>query len=310
MPVDSPFRSDSRSCPCCQSNRAHPWLGSQPPAETAAWDAVAKSWAGFFQTKLFFTYHRCDSCGLLYCPTYFDEGQLAQLYGRMADNTAGLGAEGTARTQQGYVDHLRHPMGEGDYLELGPDIGLFTQEFARRFDVQAKRRYWLFEPNVAVHDELRRRMAGHRLEVRTALLNMDEIPARSLGAVVMIHVLDHLLDPLGVLRALREKMHPGASLYIVTHNERSLLARALGRKWPAFCLQHPQLFAPKTMMALARQAGFDVTEVRRTTNYFPMAYLVRHGLYAVGLDLPAIGRLRAPAVGLKLGNMMTVARAR
>lgn len=307
--VDPSFRPVTRGCPCCAASAAQPILGSQPPAEAAGWEALAKSWAGFFQTKLFFTYHRCGSCGLLYCPTYFDEAQLGRLYGSMADNTAGLGADGTARTQQGYVDHLRHPVVDGDYLELGPDIGLFTQEFARRFDPQATRRYWLFEPNVAVHDELRRRMSGQRAEVRTTLLNMDEIPPQSLGAAVMIHVLDHLIDPRSVLRTLREKMRPGASLYVVTHNERSWLARALGRRWPAYCLQHPQLFEPKTMAALARQAGFEVTAVRRTTNYFPMAYLARHGLYAVGLNWPAIGRVRGPAIGLKLGNMMTIARA-
>lgn len=297
----------TRCCPGCGSARARAEAASRPPAEEARWEELQQCWAGFFQRKVFFTFARCQDCGLLYSPRYFSEAQLGRLYASMADNTAGLGAERMNRTQAGYVAGLSEAA-EGDFLELGPDIGLFTAAYAGRFDTSCRRRYWLYEPNVAVHDELRRRLRGHALEIRTQLMGYDEIPDGSLGVVVMIHVLDHLSDPQRVLSDLVRKLRPGGRIHIVTHNEGSLLARGLRARWPAFCLQHPQLFRPATITRLLKSAGLEVESIRRTTNYFPVPYLLRHGLYALGIDWPALGRLPAWEMGLKLGNIMTSGR--
>lgn len=296
-----------RCCPCCGSSRARAETASKPAAEIAGWEILQNCWAGFFQRKVFFTFARCEDCGLLYSPRYFSDEQLGRLYASMADNTAGLGAERMNRTQSGYVAGITEAA-DGDFLELGPDIGLFTAAYARRFDPQCRRRYWLYEPNVAVHQELRRHLAGHTLELRTQLMGYEEIPDGSLGVVVMIHVLDHLLDPRRVLADLQRKLRPGGRIHIVTHNEGSLLARALGPRWPAFCLQHPQLFRPATITGLLQSVGLKVDSIRRTTNHFPIPYLIRHGLYAIGINWPGLSRLPAWEVGLKLGNIMTSGR--
>jgi hypothetical protein len=126
----------------------------------------------------------------------------------------------------------------------------------------------------------------------------------------MIHVLDHLLDPAGILRELRGKLLPGATVVIVTHNESSLLRRMFARRWPAFCLQHPALYNPRSMRSLIESAGYELVQIKRTVNYFPLQFLVKHLLWAIGLKVestPAFGGL---SIGLKLGNMITVARPR
>lgn len=299
-----------RSCPCCGSVHARVQTSSTPPAEKCAYPVLQACWAGFFQKKVFFTFVRCEDCGLLYTPCFFSDEQLACLYASMSDNTAGLGAEKMNRTQSGYVTGLANDVSEGDFLELGPDIGLFTAAYALRFDPQGRRRYWLYEPNVAVHDALRRRMTGYALEVRTQLMGYDEIPDGSLGVVIMIHVLDHLLEPKRMLLDLQRKLRPGGRIHIVTHNEGSLLARVLRTRWPAYCLQHPQLFRPTTITRMLGEVGLEVNSIWQTTNYFPMSYLLRHGFYALGLDWPSLSRLPSWEVGLRLGNIMTSAQKR
>jgi hypothetical protein len=81
----------------------------------------------------------------------------------------------------------------------------------------------------------------------------------------------------------------------------------MGRRWPPFCLQHPQLFSPASITSMLRRSGFASATVDRSTNYFPVDFLVKQAGKAIGLKFD---RLPAPkaSLGLKLGNMITMAK--
>jgi len=272
-----------------------------------AWQDLRESWRGFFKQKIFLTYARCQHCGLLYAPRYFTDAALADLYGHMPDNSAGLAQAQLQRTQLGYFNFLcEHADLAGDYFELGPDIGLFTQFVAARKTAGC---LWLYEPNTVVHPELARRAAGPVLHIRPEMTDFSAVPDGSISVCVMIHVLDHLPDARGLLRQLRRKLRDDARVLIVTHDERSLLARMLGPRWPAYCLQHSQLFNRNSTRRFLAECGLRVIETRRSTNYFPASYLLKHLLFAVGLRALA-ARIRGDSfvLPLRLGNIMTVAR--
>ncbi|WP_420146426.1 class I SAM-dependent methyltransferase [Sphingobium sp.] len=73
-------------------------------------------------------------------------------------------------------------------------------------------RYWLFEPNQAVHTPLRQAAGGKPTEILTDMTDLSPVPDGSVGLAVMIHVLDHLLDPLAMLRSIYAKLKPGGAL--------------------------------------------------------------------------------------------------
>ena len=223
----------------------------------------------------------------------------------MAPNMDAVNDDALERTQLGYFKELRKWSGlTGGFLEIGPDVGMFTEYCARNGDFS---KFWLCEPNVDVHNDLRRRLAGKDFVISTSLLDLAEIPDGSLSVVAMIHVLDHILDPLIFLRALRAKVDPKGIVLIVTHNERSLLAKGLKARWPAYCLQHPHLFNPESIAGMLGAAGFDTVKVNRSVNHFPVTFLAKHLAYALKLgeiNLPALPGLQIP---LKLGNMITIA---
>ena len=123
----------------------------------------------------------------------------------------------------------------------------------------------------------------------------------------MIQVLDHLLDPVATLSELKTKLLPGAKLLLVTHNEQSLLRKLIGWKWPAFCLQHPQIYSPQSITQLLEKAGYTVNSIKRTKNYFQASFLLKHLLWALGIKVQTIPRILDFTVGLKLGNMITIA---
>lgn len=296
----------SRDCPVCGSKAfAQDTIHSEVMGESLDFDALVPCWNGFFKDKVFFSYARCDGCGVLYAPTFFNGSQLEQLYGQMPPNMAEVPLEALRRTQRGYFDALRSCSDlQGGYIEVGPDIGLFTENCVRegRFE-----EYWLFEPNRDVLSALSKIVEGRKFHIIHDMFGFSHVPDHSASAAVMIHVLDHLLDPVAALRQLRQKLKPGARLLLVTHDESSLLRRITGWRWPAFCLQHPQIYNPQSMRVLLEAAGFEVLQQSKTVNFFQIGFLVKHLLWAFGMKVQSVPGFGHFTLGLKLGNMLTMA---
>jgi len=127
-----------------------------------------------------------------------------------------------------------------------------------------------------------------------------------LAVAVAIHVLDHFLEPQELLNHLMPKLRSGGWILLVTHNGNSLAARAFGQRWPAYCLQHPQIYSSSTIKQSLIRAGFSDIRVMRTVNYFPVTYLLRHFLFACGLGRVSLPELPAWTIGLKLGNIAAI----
>lgn len=295
-----------RNCPSCGTAPPDaPTDSSQMRAEDMQFADLVPYWNGFFKDKVFFSYARCGNCGLLYAPTFFNGPQLEELYGQMPPNMAEVPLEALRRTQYGYFASLKNcsPLA-GGYIEVGPDVGLFTECCARegKFD-----EYWLFEPNRDVAAVLEKTVNGSKHHIVHDMFGFACVPDGAASVAVMIHVLDHLLDPVATLRELRAKLAPDARLLLVTHDESSLLRRVVGWRWPAFCLQHPQIYNPDTIRRLLQRAGFDVERQDKTTNHFQVSFLLKHLLWAFGIKVNSVPSFGQITVGLKLGNMLTVA---
>lgn len=306
----------SRRCPTCGYDGAlrEPEVTSHPKAEslsfdelTSYWKAESLYWDALLNEKVFFSYYRCVKCQTLFCRDYFTPLQLEELYSRMPDNAHGIPVRILRKTQKGYFNILKqHSSLTGGYLEIGPDIGLFTEFCAKEgsFD-----HFWLFEPKVSVRETLREAMSGKNYDICSNMFDLSPIPDKRSSTAVVIHVLDHLFDPKLTLIELRKKLTRSAVVLMVTHDQASLLPKIIKNKWPPYCLQHPQLFDRGSIRGLVEATGYRVLEIRKSYNYFPLMHLAKHLLLAIGLDkvgipLPNIDSFQVP---LKLGNIVTVA---
>lgn len=295
-----------RHCPICNKKGKYKILiKTEKRAEQTPFKNLAVYWNGFFKEKIIFSYARCKACGLLFCPTFFTEKQLNILYAQMAPNMDEVPKKAIKNTQYGYFTTLKnHSALRGDYLEIGPDVGFFVENTVREgfFD-----RYWLFEPNRSAVTSLSQIVKGKKFKIIHEMTDFSMLPNHSVSTVVMIHVMDHLLDPVATLSELRRKLTSDARLLIVTHDESSLLRRIFGWKWPAFCLQHPQIYNFKTTSILLQEAGFNVIQQHKTINYFKLNFLVKHFLWAIGLRVKRVPSFGNVIIGLKLGNILTIA---
>lgn len=298
-----------RDCPICQAKtKSMIEVSSNQRAEALSYESLLPYWNGFFKEKIFFSYARCVECKLLFSPIFYGSDQLEVLYGQMPPNMDLVPIADLVKTQKGYFDQLKKfsPLKNG-YIEIGPDIGIFTENCSREggFD-----NYWLCEPNKEVMGALTKSVGNKKFTIIEDMIGFNQIPNRSAGAAVMIQVLDHLLDPVTTLSELREKLLPGAKLLIVTHNEQSLLRKIVGWKWPAFCLQHPQVYNPSSITKLLEKAGYKVNSIEKTRNYFEFSFLMKHLLWAFGIRVKEIPTIFNFTIALKLGNIITVATPR
>lgn len=296
-----------RLCPSCQSDTLRQAVVcSKPRAENIPFTQLLTQWGkDIFTHKSFFSYGRCTSCGLLYCPAYPDDHRLQQLYGGMSPNMAELPEECLRSTQRAYLQTaLRHEPPAGDVIEIGPDRGLLAYELARN---QQFHKFWFIEPNKLIHSQLQEAVQPKECHISEDLNRYDHIPDNTASLAVMVHVLDHLTHPLHHLKQIHRCLKPGGVLSIVVHNERSLLARCFGSRFPIYCPYHPQLFNPRTLATALENAGFLNSTISRTVNFYPVGYLAKNAAFRVGFDGSWIPMMRATVMPLRLGNIQAVA---
>jgi hypothetical protein len=295
-----------RKCPACDSDPPElAEIASEIEAENLLFEEAKRYWVGLFTLKSHFSYFRCQSCGLLFNKYYFDANQLSELYSNLEPNMHEVPRSLLLKTQKGYFDKFKkYSKLSGNYLEIGPDVGLFIESSPK--DSMNFERYYLYEPNISVHCELKKLLNNKTINLSTSLSGYKDIKNDSINDVVMIHVFDHMTDPYATLITLKEKMISGATLSIVTHDEGSLLRKIIKQKWPPFCMSHPQIYNEKSIKNILTRAGFTVRYCGKTKNFFSINYLVRHLLWLCGIKTREITLFGNLSIGLKLGNIITI----
>jgi SAM-dependent methyltransferase len=109
---------------------------------------------------------------------------------------------------------------------------------------------------------------GHRVVAGAA-----ELEAESLDVITLFHVLEHLADPLGVLRELRTRMAPGGAMLIeVPHARDALFTLYDCEPFKAFTFwsEHLVLHTRTSLRLLLAAAGFGDIEITGYQRY-PLA---------------------------------------
>jgi hypothetical protein len=295
-----------RACPICGSLSVPslPNSMAKKPAEKMSFVEVKSYFIGLRHDQIFFSYFRCLDCELLYCPWYFTKEQIAILYSEMPDNTMGEDKSTISRTQSAYAKWiLQDGVNSRAYLEVGPDIGLLIRKIV---SLQTPRRAAFIEPNSSVQPEL---IESVREISKVEIVDfVENLQSSDFTLIVGIHVFDHLLDPIQDLIALRQRANNGAHISIVVHNEKSKLRQLLNSKWPPFCLQHPQLYNPKTLENLLHRSGWTVQKINKSTNWYHLRYLAQISLTILGLKDYVSQILPNVEVPIRVGNIITLAQ--
>ena len=202
----------------------------------------------------------CRACALVYVNPRPTMEALARLYNDQVISWTDYYVEHAPEDRRSFARRLdlieRHVEqgSERRLLELGCGTGTFLQVATGRgwsgrgIDVNAE--------SVGVC-----RAAG--LDVVCGTFPHPTFDGQAFDLAVMSDFIEHVTDPLAVLRATRERLAPEGLLFITTPDVGSPLARAAGLRWPHLKpVEHLTYFSRATMRALLDRAGFEPVVLR------------------------------------------------
>ena len=283
-----------QNCPICKSNIKNEAIIKPDIDPLKSLKIRKKLWTIFQSERIFFPYHRCQ-CGLLTNKIFLKEKMLKHLYSDMSDNVhSGEDVQNDIKTKNGYLNQLKdilYKKKDLKFLEIGADNGNFLSLVKK---TNPKVKSIVVEPNKRMHKKLK--------SLTNKVYNdIKKVPKNEkFDLIVAIHVFNHVPNFLRFLKILKNKLKKGGFIYGVVHDEKSVMAKILGNRWPAYRLQHPHLFNPTTINKAFLKLKCNKKFIKKTVNFFNFGFLLKHLIMAVfkkKINFPNFF-----TIGLKLGN--------
>jgi SAM-dependent methyltransferase len=259
---------------------------------------------------------RCVSCGLVWVTPRFTECSLGAVYDESYWRSVAPRARGYAdyrRDQPLYLKTFRrrlavvrrHVSRPGTLLDVGCAAGFFMQ-------VMRDEGWTVYgvEPSAGIVAHAREQLGLGTIHVGT----LDGAPHApgTFDLVTLWDVIEHVPDPIALLRRARELLRPDGTLILETQDIDSLVARLLGRRWHHFKHdEHLYHFGRSTVRELLARAGLRFVEMAHGAagKYVSLGFVVERAARvhpALSRLLRALARAEKANLYVNLGDEMIV----
>lgn len=150
-----------------------------------------------------------------------------------------------------------------------------------------------------------------RKYMKVSMFDDNCVADNSSDVIAIFHTLDHLEQPIEMLRTAHRKLRSGGKILIAVHNVAAISARVLKSRSPIFDIEHTFLFSPQTLKLAMESAGFKDVIVKPYFNLYSLSYLMhlapipkhlKEGIFASEFN-NLLSRLK---IWIPLGNLFAV----
>lgn len=220
-----------------------------------------------------FHLRQCRDCELIFIWPRLPDDALAELYGEEFYFPSDSPFQGLAQGVKDLIQDARRQVIEkraphGRLLDVGSGDGAFVDHMSRHgwdatgVDFSA----------AACELATRRGLHGRFLH---GSIHRPELDAGSFDAITLWQVLEHIAEPLPMLRRVRELLGPGGLFVASVPNIEGLSALLTGDRWWGLDVpRHLVHYTPRTLRRAVQDAGLRVVDVRHFSfQYDPYALL-------------------------------------
>jgi len=175
-------------------------------------------------SNVVFKYYKCTSCGLVSLANVPEDLGRYYVPDYHGIPTAVEHVEKRARHEHYKIELIRRFATGGNLLEIGPSWGAFCLLAKRAgFKVEAIER----DPECC-------KFINSQIQVKAVLsdreaMALDQVTAPDV--IVLWHVIEHMREPMALLKRAAQRLVPGGVLLVATPNPRALQFQLFGRYW-------------------------------------------------------------------------------
>ena len=190
----------------------------------------------------------CRDCGLVYTNPRVAASELLDEYEKTKDED--YFSEAEARSMNAYLSIavIRRFLANGRLLDVGCSTGFFLNAARLSFEVEG------VEPSRWAREFAREKL---KLKVDHTTLDEAKFPDGRFDAVTLNDVIEHVPDPLSLLKEVHRITRPGGIIYVMTPDIDSLSAKLLGGRWWGLRPAHIYYFSTDTLTDLLEKAGYE-----------------------------------------------------
>ncbi|OMG93384.1 class I SAM-dependent methyltransferase [Achromobacter xylosoxidans] len=243
---------------------------------------------------------RCPVCDLVYVSTPPAQDELAQAY-HVADYDSSDEAADAARA---YIKAMKPILDQMQRRERVLEIGSGTGVLLDLLQDHGFSDLVGVEPSSAAINAA----PAHRRDwLREGIFREEDYEPGSFDLICCFMTMEHVQDPMATARSAAKLLRPGGTFVTVTHDYRSFVNRAMGKRSPIIDIEHMQLFSQASIRQLMERCGLADISVRPFVNRYALSYWIRlaplplklkrglqQGTQAIGL-----GNMK---IGLNVGN--------
>ncbi len=203
---------------------------------------------------------RCTECGFIQTTSF---SSVLSFYEKMEDHTY----EATRLERQiqarELLLRLKPYAPKGRLLDIGAGSGILLEE-ALNLGYQAE--------GIDPSDWLTQQGRKRGFIVHEGVLPHPQANG-PYDVATLIDVIEHVSNPMDVLKEIRKVLSPNGYLFVVTPDVSSIAAHLLGKRWWHFRIAHIGYFNKSNLDLALVKAGFQKKLVFRPSWYFPADYL-------------------------------------
>ena len=255
--------SQSPSCWICRSKRTVRWKPNNLNRPLAVDDLKITDDRYGVTLELW----RCKHCQFIFASNH-EFNNLVSLYEQLNDTEYNDDYEVRSLQMQWLLKKAREYYPDAKtLLDIGSASGVLIAEATKK-GLNAIG----IEPSRALVDAAREH---HAVELIHGVFPHAQIKDKQFDLVFMVDVIEHVDNPLQLLRDCMQVMHAHSILVVVTPDISSITARMLGKKWWHLRLAHVGYFNRHSFQAASDKAGLNIIHSWRAKWFFRISYLTR-----------------------------------